>query len=71
MKPKEYRTILETQYEVQNYKGVLLQKNPMTNSWYIFFEDQKTPPMYGKNKEVKEIIDNFETRGMLDVLKKY
>lgn len=71
MKQKEYRTILETQYEVQNYKGVLLQKNPMTNSWYVFFEDQKTPPMYGKIKEVKEIVDGLETRGMLDLVKKY
>lgn len=71
MKPKEYREILGTQYEVQNYKGVLLQKNPMTNSWYVFFEDQKTPPMYGKIKEVKEIVDGLETRGMLDLVKKY
>lgn len=71
MKPKEYREILGTQYEVQNYKGILLQRNPMTKSWYIFFEDPKTTPWYGKIGEVREIIDDFDKRGMLDVLKKY
>jgi hypothetical protein len=71
VKNKEYRVILETQYEVVNYKGVLIMKNPMTPSWFVFFEDQSNKPIFGKFSEVKREIDKYETTGMLSMLQKY
>jgi hypothetical protein len=68
---KEYKTIFGIQYEVQNYKGIELRKNPLTNLWMIFFTDPKSSPWSGTLKEMKEMVDNFETREMLDVLRPY
>jgi hypothetical protein len=69
--PKEYRTIFGTQYEVMNYEGVELRRNPLTNLWMFFFNDSKIAPWSGKLKEVKEIVDDFKKREMLDILRQY
>jgi hypothetical protein len=69
--PKTYKEIFGVQYEVMNYEGVELRRNPLTNLWMIFFVDQKTSPWSGKLKEIKEIVDDFKTREMLDALKQY
>jgi hypothetical protein len=69
--PKEYRTYFGVSYEVQNYEGVELRRNPLTNLWMVFFNDQKTAPWSGKLKEIKEIVDDFKTKEMLDELKQY
>jgi hypothetical protein len=37
----------------------------------VFFNDQKTAPWSGKLKEIKEIVDDFKTKEMLDELKQY
>jgi hypothetical protein len=70
-KEKEYRTIFGHTYEVMNYEGVELRKNPLTKLWVIFFNDPKTAPWSGKLNEVKEIVDDFKKREMLDVLRQY
>jgi hypothetical protein len=70
-KEKEYRTIFGHTYEVMNYKGILMQKNPLTNLWTVFPDGMKMAPQFGKKKEVEEFIDDFEVRNMLDVLRQY
>ena len=69
--PKEYRTYFGVDYEVQSYKGVELRKNPLTNLWMIFFIDPKKFPYSGTLKEIKETVDAFETREMLNVFRLY
>jgi hypothetical protein len=37
----------------------------------MFFEDELTPPIYGQLGEMKKSIDDFEGKGIIDLLKKY
>jgi hypothetical protein len=68
---KEYRNLAGMKIEVVNYEGVLLQKNPLTKSWFLCFIDPATAPFSGTLFEIKGLVDDFKKRDMLDVLLPY